>query len=240
MPTSSDLVTDLPADFEVFGQAVDTQMKTNADAAIAKTIVDAKGDLIAATGADAVSRLAVGSNDQVLTADSTTATGLKWAAPATGGGMTLLSTTSLSGTSTTISSISSAYKNLQIVIFGANWAANKTLAYRFNGLSSSIYNFTNITATGSPSSWGYNQLNSFFSLGGNTNNGTYVIDLPNYSYSTGVRIMRASGGSQVSDAPHTSFGFMQTSIGAINSITVAASDFATSFTGGTVLIYGVN
>ena len=26
MPTSSDLVTDLPADFEVFGQAVDTAL----------------------------------------------------------------------------------------------------------------------------------------------------------------------------------------------------------------------
>jgi hypothetical protein len=46
------------------------------------TAIDAKGDLIAGTGADAFSRLAVGSNNTVLTADSTTATGLKWAAPA--------------------------------------------------------------------------------------------------------------------------------------------------------------
>jgi len=44
------------------------------------TAIDAKGDLIAGTGADAFSRLAVGSNNQVLMADSTTATGLKWAA----------------------------------------------------------------------------------------------------------------------------------------------------------------
>lgn len=49
---------------------------------IQPTIVDAKGDLIVATAADTVSRLAVGSNDQVLTADSTTATGLKWATAA--------------------------------------------------------------------------------------------------------------------------------------------------------------
>jgi hypothetical protein len=54
---------------------------------IAKAIVDAKGDLIAATAADTVDRLAVGTNGQVLTADSTTATGLKWAA--SGGGKVL-------------------------------------------------------------------------------------------------------------------------------------------------------
>ena len=124
MPTNTDLVKDLPADFEIFGQAVDTQMKTNADAAINKTIVDAKGDIIAATAADTVSRLAVGANDTVLVADSSTATGLKWAAPASGG-MTLLSTTTLSGSSTTISSINQNYNSLYIVIHGVtNATAN--------------------------------------------------------------------------------------------------------------------
>lgn len=47
---------------------------------VQKDIVDAKGDLIVATSADAVSRLAVGTNTYVLTADSGEATGLKWAA----------------------------------------------------------------------------------------------------------------------------------------------------------------
>ena len=51
---------------------------------ISANIVDAKGDIIAATAADTVSRLAVGANDTVLTADSSTATGLKWATPAGG------------------------------------------------------------------------------------------------------------------------------------------------------------
>jgi hypothetical protein len=52
---------------------------------IQPTIFDAKADLLTATAADTPARLAVGSNDQVLTADSSTATGLKWATPAAGG-----------------------------------------------------------------------------------------------------------------------------------------------------------
>lgn len=50
---------------------------------IQPTIVDAKGDLIAATAADTVNRLAVGDNDQILVADSSTSTGLAWKSNAT-------------------------------------------------------------------------------------------------------------------------------------------------------------
>jgi hypothetical protein len=46
------------------------------------TAIDAKGDLVAGTAADTFSRLAVGANGTVLTADSAEATGLKWATPA--------------------------------------------------------------------------------------------------------------------------------------------------------------
>lgn len=51
---------------------------------IPATLLDAKGDLIAASAADTAARLAVGSNGQVLTADSGEATGVKWATPSGG------------------------------------------------------------------------------------------------------------------------------------------------------------
>ena len=58
---------------------------TEGDAAyLLKSLADVKGDLIAATGNDAFTRLAIGTNNQVLTADSAAATGMKWAA-ASGG-----------------------------------------------------------------------------------------------------------------------------------------------------------
>jgi hypothetical protein len=108
------------------GSAWATQSASNP---ISANIVDAKGDLIAGTAADTVARLAVGTNDQVLVADSTAATGLKWATPASGGGMTLLSTTSLSGTSTQVSSISGSYKEL--VIYVRDWYASSDFNFTF-------------------------------------------------------------------------------------------------------------
>lgn len=105
VPTSTDLVKDGATAIEGLGDAIDASLldlkggttgqvlakASNTDmdftwatdaSGIPATIFDAKGDIIAATAADTASRLAVGTNGQILTADSTTATGLKWASAA--------------------------------------------------------------------------------------------------------------------------------------------------------------
>ena len=95
------------------------------------TAIDAKGDLIAGTGADTFTRLAVGANDTVLTADSSTATGLKWAAPAGGSsGLNLILTESFTAVGNIIRNnvFSSTYDNYRIVI---EFTASATSSFNF-------------------------------------------------------------------------------------------------------------
>ncbi len=142
IPQSTDLVKDGATAIAALGQDIDTALidlkggttgqvlakASNTDLdyswvaqddsnAIQNAIVDAKGDLIGASAADTPSRLAVGTNNQVLTADSTTATGLKWATPAAGA-ITLIARTTFSGvTSQAFDSVfSSTYKSYMVIV----------------------------------------------------------------------------------------------------------------------------
>jgi hypothetical protein len=79
-PDDTALVKDGAAAIRSLGTAIDTTVFTNAGAAIAKSTVDAKGDLIAGTADNTVARLAVGTNGHTLVADSGETTGLKYVA----------------------------------------------------------------------------------------------------------------------------------------------------------------
>jgi hypothetical protein len=88
------------------------------------------GDTIYSSSGSTPARLGIGTTGQVLTV----ASGIpSWATPAGGGGMTLLSTTTLSSTSTVISGISGSYKNLFISIINYKTSSDgESITFRFN------------------------------------------------------------------------------------------------------------
>jgi hypothetical protein len=244
LPTPTDLVTDLPADFEVALQGVDTQMKTNADAAIAKTIVDAKGDLIAGTGSDTVSRLAVGTNGQALIADSTAATGMKWDTPSSGG-MTLISTTSLTGAATiNITSIPSTYNNLQLVI--QNYKPSTDGDYinlRVNNDSGSN-RYKRLASSEMNTSYTFNSTNweTVFRNDNTVAQGLTIIDIPNYANTTTWKMATILS---VNNNPTTTstleafnYYLFYNQTAAISQINLFTNSVA-NFTSGTALLYGV-
>jgi hypothetical protein len=242
-PDDTALVKDGAAAIRSLGTAIDTTVFTNAGNAIAKTIVDAKGDIIAATAADTVSRLAVGANDTVLTADSTAATGLKWAAVA-GGGMTLISTTTLSGATTSLTSIPQTYNNLQIVIRNYKPASDGTgLLIRINSDSGSgrhigrdQWTTANNQTIGATFVFVVDQVDNGVSTYGNVN-----IVIPDYTNSSnGTLFLMNATANNMTTTNNLNFcntiGYYEQQA-AVTSIDFL--NFSGNFTSGTVLLYGV-
>jgi hypothetical protein len=212
-------------------------------AVIAPTIVDAKGDLIAATAADTVTRLAVGTNGQVLTADSTAATGIKWASAAGGGGMTLLSTTSLSGVTTTVSSISQDYKHLLVIAKNCYTSGGDTIYLRINGATSSdLYHAGTAAFSGTVTGYNNNATSYLPMMYGPENVtgrlGQAEVWLYNYtSTSNHAYFVRGFSGNGGTNKAAINIEGYQVSGSAISSLAFNGNlDSCT----GTIYIYGVN
>jgi hypothetical protein len=210
VPTSTDLVKDGATAIETLGDGIDasfvglkggttgqvlsktsgtdlafTWVAQDDSNAIQNAIVDAKGDLIGATAADTPARLAVGTNGQVLTADSTAATGLKWADAAGGGKVlqvvtatlvTTASTTSTTFTDTGLSaSITPAATSSRILVIA-------TICAGVTGSASSNYSLfrdtTNLLTPTSPS----NRNPSFMQYPGDISGSTYFMIPATYNF----------------------------------------------------------
>jgi hypothetical protein len=198
IPQSTDLVKDGATAIAALGQDIDTALvdlkggttgqvlakASNTDldyswvAVDPLTILDAKGDLITATAADTPARLAVGTNGHVLTADSTQATGIKWAAPA-GGGKVLQVINATYSTGTNSSSSSYADTGLTATITPTS-ATSKVLVFvSQNGLRKD----TGDTRLGLKLLRGATDLATFETFGawtGNSNNNAIAGSSVNY------------------------------------------------------------
>ena len=245
---------------------------------IQPSIVTAKGDLIVATASGSVTNQAVGSNNQVLMADSAQADGVKWANEATAtltttgdllyasaantparlgigstnqvltvsggvptwatpssGGMTLISTTTLSGASVTLSSIAQTYNQLKIYIWGVSnnsadgkltFKPNNGTNYRWSGTDyNAVYSATGSTLQTSANMSRTNADNGFvFTIDNYTSAGyTTVFHLDGYYYDGGnPRGINIAGSG--ADGPISSFVLANT---------------GGTFAGGTMQLYGV-
>lgn len=203
------------------------------------TILDAKGDLITATAADTPARLALGTNNQVLTVDTSTSTGLKWAAVSAG--PVLLSSNNLAGVSTiTVSSISGSYKTLIVELLdsfdnsqeGIRLSANGvTTLYQRTNFRSSDLTIRNETAA---ASW------ELLDNGSSTSSrASFILTFPNYS-KTNIRKGFFGYGQQPGwsrwMAGHNTGDTLRDA--AISSITLTNN--AVNWVGGTLNIYGEN
>jgi hypothetical protein len=209
----------------------------NVEGGIQPTLLTTTGDIIYASSASNPARLGIGSSAQVLTV----AAGIpSWATPSSGG-MTLLSTTTLSGATTTISISDQTYVNLFCIISGVtNATGNGTFRIAPNGttgittqqliqagiVTSQINNYLFLTDPGD-------------TIGSGNSDNIFTLTINNYASTTKYKTHNTLIG-------YNDPGNSQKGGGALGYIrtTSAISSLVFSNTGGnlstgTVLIYGV-
>jgi hypothetical protein len=130
--------------------------------AISKGQFTAKAALLSATAASTPAVLTVGANDTVLTADSSTSTGLKWAA-VSAGGMTSIASGTLSGASVSITSIAATYNELWLYINGFDPATDDAAC---------LVTLNNVTTGSKYFEWA--QGSTSIASGGNADNVTLI------------------------------------------------------------------
>lgn len=232
-PDDTALVKDGASAIRSLGTSVDTTTKNlNPSTTL--------GDIeYRSSTANTNTRLGIGSTGQVLTVNGGVPS---WATPASGGSMTLLSTTTLTGATTTISNIDQTYQKLYITVSGFSGDLNSKLFCRPNNNTTAVWAVA-VSTIGStvdtklegdtvPVSAGLTVLQT------NTNN-IMVFQFDDYASSsiykglTGHVQLQASSGSAAAGF----YGGAFRSNTAITSLVFVPS--ANTLSSGTVKVYGV-
>ena len=210
------------------------------------TTITASGDIVIGTGSGTYDNLPIGTTGQLLTADTTVSPyKVKWATPASSGGMTVIASGSMSSTSLLISSIPSTYVDLVLEMDSfyhnvANWGWS--LRLNDDNTASSYYNATAFD-TVSGTAFNASQIQITFDNGGVQSNSKAKVRvlIPSYAVSTSWKMVQAYGLTQVNATP-ANFYF-QANAGLYNQTTAISSMRIVPNTGATIAgdytLYGV-
>ncbi len=228
-PDDTDLVKDGAAAIRTLGSAIDTTTKAlNPETTL--------GDIsYRSSTADTNTRLAIGTSGQVLSVSGGVPA---WTTPSSGG-MTLISTTTLSSTSVTLSSIPQTYNNLYLYFKNVvNTTSSGQFYIRPNNVTNTGTYVINNKGTTNEKIGGEIETPNALNVSNNDNGFSLLIQ--NYAEAAVWKPMTFQGrfvNSSSQSNPFTNGGAIYTA----NAITSIVLLFASSqtFTGGTVLLYGV-
>ena len=215
-PDDTALVKDGASAIRTLGSSVDTTVKALSPGTTA-------GDVDYYTSSTAKARLAIGTTGQVLTV----AGGVPSWAAASGYSTTLIGATTLSGASTTISSIPTTYSTLLLVIHNATQAAaGFNVFFRING------DTTGYTGSYFGSAWG--GTNAPLCQGTNVAH-SITIRIDNAKATSGNKYI-TSYTQAYQDKTYVSNGILASSA-AVTSITINGG--GSNYSGGTIQLLGM-
>lgn len=225
---------------EVFANAVvpltDTYTQSVANGKfINNTLTTTTGDIIYASAANTPARLGIGSTNQVLTVSGGVPT---WATPSSGG-MTLISTTALTGSSVTLSSIPQTYNELQLWV--ENFDPSQSARFRIapNAGTTASDNVTlEYAGGGTATTQGYQGYMRTYNQFNTTPTNTIIAVFPFYTSTAGRKsAYMTSGFLDGGGGNRTEATFCKLESGAITSLVLSPD--AGTFSGGTAYLYGV-
>jgi hypothetical protein len=194
------------------------------------------GDTIYSSSGSTPARLGIGSTGNVLTVAGGVPT---WAAPAGGGGMTLLETLTFSGASVTSSSIAGTYKNLEIIVRNFKPASDSRLNFRLN--SDTGTNYEVVTGNNEDQVPSNSDKGIFGDVQDNTTaTGLLQAFIPDYANTTTVKLVLSYGifnNFSTATFQMNRYANFYDSTSAITTITFYPN--TGNFTSGEALIYGV-